>query len=100
MSGLVHSGASASVPVEGGAAALFQLSASQTYGSDAGRWIVTSASGEREFTGPMMKADAEAYLGLLATLIFVSTDPCFSCLGSVTHDEVRAAIAKASGATA
>ena len=34
---------------------------------------------------------------LLAALKFVSTDPCFNVLGSVTHDEVRAAIAKAEG---
>ncbi len=32
---------------------------------------------------------------LLAAVKFVSTDPCFSLLGSVTCDEVRATIAKA-----
>ncbi len=34
---------------------------------------------------------------MLATLIFAQADPCWKLLGSVTHDEVRAAIAKATG---
>lgn len=40
---------------------------------------------------------AEAAPDLLEALKFVSTDPCFKLLGSVTHDEVRAAISKAEG---
>jgi hypothetical protein len=34
---------------------------------------------------------------LLRVLQFVATDPCFKVLGSVTQEEVRAAIAKATG---
>lgn len=46
------------------------------------------------------KADAAliaAAPGLLAALKFTQSDPCFVLLGSVTKDEVRAAIAKATG---
>lgn len=35
---------------------------------------------------------------MLAVLRFVASDPCFSKLGSVTQDEVRSAISKATGA--
>ena len=34
---------------------------------------------------------------LLEALQFVATDPCFSTLGSVTHDVVRAALSRVSG---
>lgn len=41
---------------------------------------------------------AAAAPDMLAALKFVESDPCFVKLGSVTHDEVKAAIAKATGA--
>jgi hypothetical protein len=42
--------------------AVHQLAFDQgSYGPDAGKFIVTSADLEREFSGPMNKADAEAF---------------------------------------
>lgn len=57
--------------------------------------------GDRRYLQPnkvtMEKIFADARLiaaapVLLAALTFVSTDPCFHLLGSLTHDEVKAAI--------
>lgn len=46
-----------------------------------------------------LRAQQERIGELERVLTFVSTDPCFRVLGSVTHDEVRAALAPASNTT-
>jgi hypothetical protein len=45
-----------------GGYAIYQLACDEAiYGADAGKFIVTSADHEREFSAPMSKADAEAF---------------------------------------
>ena len=46
--------------------AIFQLADDKTsYGPDAGKFIVTSADHEEEFSGPMSQQDAEAFAATL-----------------------------------
>jgi hypothetical protein len=55
--------------------AVYQLAFDEAiYGGDAGRFIVTSADLEREFSGPMKEQDARAYARLLNTLTTLRED--------------------------
>ena len=50
-------------------------------------WMMADDKATQEADARLIAAAPD----LLDTLVFVSTDPCFSFLGSVTQDEVRAA---------
>jgi hypothetical protein len=59
--------------------------------------LVAEAGTVAHETGLTPRQLAERCKELEAALTFTQSDPCFVLLGSVTKDEVRAAIAKATG---
>lgn len=71
--GAVDANANPRVALAEGGPQLYQLADdAETYGDDAGRFLLVSTDGEQELTGPMLRGDADGMLRLLGALQFIA----------------------------